>query len=132
MQPKPHSNTQTNFQRLITLTKQFSANLKQPSAKPPNPEQIPPKEHPPRRRPRIPPRHSSQQGKTHSNKAKHPTIQRQPSTINFQKKPDAIVKQQKKNQQQNALRHPTSPAPSTTPIIGRAKTLANQQQPVKP
>ena len=48
------------------------------------------------------------------------------------KKPDAIVKQQKKNQQQNALRHPTSPAPSTTPIIGRAKTLANQQQPVKP
>ncbi|MCZ8142640.1 MAG: hypothetical protein O9273_13260, partial [Acetobacteraceae bacterium] len=48
------------------------------------------------------------------------------------KKPDAIVKQQKKNQQQNALRHPTSPAPSTTPIIGRAKTLANTNQPVKP
>jgi len=85
MQPKPHSNTQTNFQRLITLTKQFSANLKQPSTKPQNPKQIPPKKHPPRRRPRIPPRHPSQQGKTHSNKAQHPTIQRQPSTINFQK-----------------------------------------------
>ncbi|MCZ8280028.1 MAG: hypothetical protein O9313_16970, partial [Acetobacteraceae bacterium] len=116
----------------ITLTNYFSANPKQPSTKPQNPKQIPPKEHPPRRRPRIPPRHSSQQGTTHSNKAQHPTIQRQPSTINFQKKPDAIVKQQKKNQQQNALRHPTSPAPSTTPIIGRAKTLANTNQPVKP
>jgi hypothetical protein len=38
----------------------------------------------------------------------------------------------KKNQQQNATRHPTSPAPSSTPIIGRAKKLANKNQPVKP
>jgi hypothetical protein len=38
----------------------------------------------------------------------------------------------KKNQQQNAPRHPKSPAPSTPPIIGRAKTLASNHQPVKP
>jgi hypothetical protein len=123
MQPKPHSNTQTNFQRLITLTNYFSANPKQPSTKPQNPEQIPPKEHPPRRRPRIPPRHSSQQGKTHSKSPapNHPKIAKH---YQLPKKPDAIVKQQKKNQQQNALRHPTSPAPSTIPIIGRANKLA--------
>ena len=60
---RPHSNTQTNFHRLITLTKQISANPKQPSTKPKHPKQISKKEHPPRRRPRIPPRHSSQQGK---------------------------------------------------------------------
>ena len=38
----------------------------------------------------------------------------------------------KKNQQQNAKRHPTSPAPSTPPIIGRAETLASNHQPVMP
>ena len=43
---RPHSNTQTNFQRLITLTKQISANPKQPSTKPQNPEQISPKRTP--------------------------------------------------------------------------------------
>jgi len=131
MQPKPQSNTQTNFQRLITLTKYFSANPKQPSTKPQNPKQIPQKEHPPRRRPRIPPRHSSQQGKTHSKSLapNHPKIAKH---YQLPKKPDAIVKQQKKNQQQDTSQRPTSPAPSTTPIIGRAKTLAKTTQPVKP
>ena len=70
--------------------------------------------------------------KTHSKKAQHPTIQRIAKHYQLPKKPDAIVKQQKKNQQQNTLRHPQSPAPSTPPIIGRAKTLANPNQPVKP
>ena len=61
--------------------------------------------------------------------ASHPKIAKH---YQLPKKPDAIVKQQKKNQQQNTLRHPQSPAPSTPPIIGRAKTLANPNQPVKP
>ena len=128
---RPHSNTQTNFHRLITLTKQISANPKQPSTKPKHPKQISKKEHPPRRRPRIPPRHSSQQGKTHSKSPapNHPKIAKH---YQLPKKPDAIVKQQKKNQQQNALRHPTSPALSTIPIIGRANKLAKTNQPVKP
>jgi hypothetical protein len=132
MQPKPHSNTQTNFQRLITLTKYFSANPKQPSTKPKHPKQASQKEYPPRRRPRIPPRHSSQQGKNTQQQSpalNHPKIAKH---YQLPKKPDAIVKQQKKNQQQNTLRHPTSPAPSTTPIIGRAKILASSHQPVKP
>ena len=129
---QPHSNTQTNFQRLITLTKQISANPKQPSTKPQHPEHIPTKEHTPRRRPRIPPRHSSQQGKNTQKQSPAPSHPKTAKHYQLPKKPDAIVKQQKKNQQQNALRHPTSPAPSSSPIIGRAKTLASNHQPVKP
>ncbi|MCZ8280330.1 MAG: hypothetical protein O9313_18510, partial [Acetobacteraceae bacterium] len=116
----------------ITLTNYFSANPKQPSTKPQNPKQIPPKEHPPRRRPRIPPRHSSQQGKNTQQQSPAPNHPKIAKHYQLPKKPDAIVKQQKKNQQQNALRHPTSPALSTSPIIGRGKTLANTNQPVKP
>jgi hypothetical protein len=38
----------------------------------------------------------------------------------------------KKNQQPNAPRHPKQPAPQTPPIVGRAKILASNHQPVKP
>ena len=104
-----------------------SANPKQPSTKPKHPKQTSQKEHPPRRRPRIPPRHSSQQGKTHSKSPapNHPKIAKH---YQLPKKPDAIVKQQKKNQQQNALRHPTSPAPST-PISHRQGKKTSRNKP---
>jgi hypothetical protein len=75
---------------------------------------------------------------THRNKAKHTAKSPAPNHpkiakhYQLPKKPDAIVKQQKKNQQQNASQRPNSPASSTTPIIGRAKILANPHQPVKP
>jgi hypothetical protein len=91
-----------------------------------------PKEHPPRRRPRIPPRHSSQQGKNTQQLSPAPNHPKIAKHYQLPKKPDAIVKQQKKNQQQNASQRPNSPASSTTPIIGRAKILANPHQPVKP
>jgi hypothetical protein len=77
-------------------------------------------------------RHSSQQGKNTQQQSPAPNHPKIAKHYQLPKKPDAIVKQQKKNQQQNTLRHPTSPAPSTTPIIGRAKTLAKTKQPVKP
>ena len=129
---RPHSNTQTNSQgsALSPNTSQLNSNNQALSHNTQN--TYPQKEHTPRRRPRIPPRHSSQQGKntqTQSSAPSHPKIAKH---YQLPKKPDAIVKQQKKNQQQNASRHPTSPAPSTPPIIGRAKTLASNHQPVKP
>ena len=127
--PQQHPN---ELPRLSTLTNYFSANPKQPSTKPQHPEHIPTKEHTPRRRPRIPPRHSSQQGKNTQKQSPAPSHPKTAKHYQLPKKPDAIVKQQKKNQQQNAPRHPTSPAPSTPPIIGRAKTLASNHQPVKP
>ena len=70
--------------------------------------------------------------KTHRNKA-----QRQPSkdsqALSTSKKTRCNCQTtKKKNQQQNTLRHPQSPASSTPPIIGRAKTLAKPNQPVKP
>ena len=72
--------------------------------------------------------------KTHRNKAQHPTIQRQPSTINFQKNQMQLSNNKKKNQQQNAIRHPTSPAPIHTNHRQGKQTSQNKpaSQPKKP
>ena len=129
---RPHSNTQTNSQgsALSPITSQLTPNNQAPSH---NTQNTYPQRstHPGADRASHPATHRNK-AKTHRNKAQHPAIQRQLSTINFQKNQMQLSNNKKKNQQQNAPRHPKSPAPSTPPIIGRAKTLASNHQPVKP
>ena len=110
---RPYSNTQTNFQRLITLTKYFPATHKQPSTQPKHPKQAPQKENPPRRRPRIPPRHSTQQGKTHSITAKHPTTQTSSQALSTSKKTRCNCQTTKKNQHKERLNGIPNAGPST-------------------
>ena len=129
---RPHSNTQTNSQgsALSPINSQLIPNNQAPSH---NTQNTYPQRstHPGADRASHPATHRNK-AKTHSNKAQHKATQKIAKHYQLPKKPDAIVKQQKKNQQQNASQRPTSPAPSTTPIIGRAKTLADPHQPVKP
>jgi len=96
MQPKPHSNTQTNSQgsALSPITSQLTPNNQAPSHNTQN--TYPQKEHTPRRRPRIPPRHSSQQGKNTQKQSPAPSHPKIAKHYQLPKKPDAIVKQQKR------------------------------------
>jgi len=85
MQPKPHSNTQTNSQgsALSPNTSQPTPNNQAPSH---NTQNTYPQRstHPGADRASHPATHRNK-AKTHRNKAQHPAIQRQLSTINFQK-----------------------------------------------
>jgi hypothetical protein len=85
MQPKPHSNTQTNSQgsALSPITSQLTPNNQAPSH---NTQNTYPQRstHPGADRASHPATHRNK-AKTHRNKAQHPAIQKQLSTINFQK-----------------------------------------------
>jgi hypothetical protein len=131
MQPKPHSNTQTNSQgsALSPITSQPTPNNQAPSH---NTQNIHPKgahtqaptAHP------TPPLIATRQKHTETKPSTKPPKDSQ--ALSTSKKTRCNCQTTKKNQQQNAPRHPPSPAPSTPPIIGRAKTLASNHQPVKP
>ena len=129
---RPHSNTQTNSQgsALSPITSQLTPNNQAPSH---NTQNIYPQRstHPGADRASHPATHRNK-AKTHRKQSSAQSHQKIAKHYQLPKKPDAIVKQQKKNQQQNAIRHPKSPAPSSTPIIGRANKLANTNQPVNP
>ena len=122
---RPHSNTQTNSQgsALSPITSQLTPNNQAPSHNTQNTH--PQKEHTPRRRPRIPPRHSSQQGKNTQKQSPAPSHPKTAKHYQLPKKPDAIVKQQKKNQQTERLNGIPNAGPSNPPNIGRARKLAS-------
>ena len=122
---RPHSNTQTNSQgsALSPITSQLTPNNQAPSH---NTQNTYPQRstHPGADRASHPATHRNK-AKTHSNKAQHPTIQRIAKHYQLPKKPDAIVKQQKKNQQTERLNGIPNAGPSNPPNIGRARKLAS-------
>jgi hypothetical protein len=118
MQPKPHSNTQTNSQgsALSPITSQLTPNNQAPSH---NTQNTYPQRstHPGADRASHPATHRNK-AKTHRNKAQHPAIQRQLSTINFQK-----------NQMQlsNNKKEPATECPKAPHIAGPLNSTNHRQ-----
>ena len=79
----------------------------------------PKREHTPRRRPRIPPRHSSQQGKNTQKQSPAPNHLKTAKHYQLPKKPDAIVKQQKKE--------PATECPKAPHIAGPLNSTNHRQ-----